>query len=360
MFDPGLGDFLNEEATVSKVSSALSRPGSGWSSMLSSPSQYMPSHQNISSWLESGRALTTRVQEMVSPGRPVALAGSASDSLVPRHHSLDLVPQHGEGGQHQIMEGVVAAFERQEHINRAHAQLSKVNYMVNVANYMKHKQVEKVVAEGQRELCRINDRMKHQTHVIENLNQSVEHLDAEVEHQKHVSERLSTSLDAQQKLLDTTILESREAIERQNSILAKQEAVVKKLLHQKLRHDFIVDGTVVLVCLYLSNTFLVKFPLQIILQVVPQHKSRKWLHQMFRLALVLELIRILKSWSVKVGLHNSVGSTMPYLQTGVQLAWTRVQNIPALTRYLVNLIRGQNANDETEVKRTTNTPLDAL
>ncbi|XP_013398982.1 uncharacterized protein LOC106165323 [Lingula anatina] len=327
MLEPDFGSLMEGEPGL--------MPHGTWN-LVPSPSRFLHgiSHvgNSVSSWLESGRQLTSRAQELVAPG--ILASEPMQNTLgVPYFPSAgNELARPDEGGLHNVphpgvLENIATAFQRQEVINRVHSQLGTVNYLVNVANYMKHKHVEQAVVEGHRQLHRLCDNVQRQAVVIDDLNNSVQSLSVEVDLQRQVSDRLSTSLDAQQALLDASILENREAIEKQNSVLAKQQEMVNNLLQQRLRHDFYVDSVLVGFCAYVCNTFLVKFPLKIALTVIPvNRRTKKWLDGFTRLMLVLSLIKILKTWSIKCGLHNSVGGLTPYMRKALQLLVSSLQN----------------------------------
>eukprot|EP00058_Branchiostoma_floridae_P023642 XP_002609132.1 hypothetical protein BRAFLDRAFT_126156 [Branchiostoma floridae] len=230
-----------------------------WSSVLS-PARV---RVGVSSWLETGKQLSSRVHALVkdtaavSPASPVKVEADAPLTA----EDVPVSPQ--------LMKSVALAFRRQEEINKANANLCRLNYAVNVANYVKHKQVEQAVIQGQKQLWKLNNRVHHQTETIGHLQDGVRNLSTQVQLQKETAQRMKNSIDAQQQLFSSTILENRMELERQQSLLTKQQAA-------------------------------------------------------------MDMMGLLKSWSVKCGLHNSVGSLLPYIQHASTLAMGKLQELRAV------------------------------
>ncbi|KAI8492862.1 hypothetical protein Bbelb_294590 [Branchiostoma belcheri] len=307
------------QTTTESAESDAESPRS-WSSVLS-PARV---RVGVSSWLETGKQLSSRVHALVkdttavSPASPVKVETESPLTA----EDVPVSPQ--------LMKSVALAFRRQEEINKANANLCRLNYAVNVANYVKHKQVEQAVVQGQKQLWKLNNRVHHQAETIGHLQDGVRNLSTQVQLQKETAQRMKNSIDAQQQLFSSTILENRMELERQQSLLAKQQAAMDHLIRQKLKHDFLVDSGLLVGTVWFVNSLLVDYPLKTVLVFVPRTKLRNWLRQATKALLVLQMMGLLKSWSVRCGLHNSVGSLLPYIQHASTLAMAKLQELRAV------------------------------
>ena len=50
----------------------------------------------------------------------------------------------------------------------------------------------------------------------------------------------------------------------------------QKLLAEKVGHDFLVDSSLLCVAVYLSRSVLLRYPLEIEPQLVPDYRLRQW------------------------------------------------------------------------------------
>ncbi|CAH1777907.1 unnamed protein product [Owenia fusiformis] len=329
-------DDLNQSSQSGHSSSRwnLASP-KGFSKSLLSSEKYRDLMRGSTNLLENGQSLSSKLQAFIGNNSPLASSsalGPSSPTEVIQSAGLHM----GSGQQlkNNSLQQVTQALERQEQINHVNAQLSKLNYLVNIANFRKHKQVEMSVQEGQRQLQRLNSTMHDQAATIEELNNSLSELSVEMEQQRNVCKRLTGSLDSQRHLLDTSLLETRREMGHQHALLAKQQRFLDKLIQQKLRQDFLVDGGLIVTAIYLSNTILVNYPLQLLLSVIPKQKQKLWVHQLGKLIFIIKMVMFLRYCSIRCGLHNSVGCTVGYGQEALRLAAQRIRHLVSMATRL--------------------------
>ncbi|XP_065828108.1 centrosomal protein of 290 kDa-like [Oscarella lobularis] len=278
---------------------------SGWlAPLLDSPSRF------FSSTVQTGRELKTRLQSWITSS-----FDENDDELLTAAEALE----SDSAETKEVLESVSVALRRQHEINRETTQLARVNFVANLANIAKHKQIEGIISEGQKSLRRMNSQLQIQTSKIQLLNGRVSGLKDEVDSQKKVSSRLEKDLRQQTELLQSSIQESRRDIERQQSILDKQQQVVNKLAKDKMKADFFVDAGLCGFAVFVANTFLVDLPLKLVLSPIPKENLQKWLRQLVKLVLMWKMVTYLRSILVRYGLHGKVGSTSSYAEHAMEL-----------------------------------------
>ncbi|XP_070540510.1 uncharacterized protein [Ptychodera flava] len=306
---------------------------SKWGNISISPLRMSPSVRAMSAWssgndgrstllsqtriplVASETLISKRESRLVTEARklsPRTLSFNDADSL-PSPVRVTSEPQC------TVTECAVVEKSEKVHQNESvNSQLTKLNTIANVINFIKNKQIEKTISHGQRQLEKLQQMYGQQTGTIKQLNKSIRRLKMQVGQQSELSQRLEKSLQSQRELLEMSTQQSMQDISRHQNLLDKQEKMLNKLLSERLRHDLVVDGGILLYCNYLTHSTLVNFPLRTVLQLIKKPRLRKWLEQFSRLIIVLYLFKVLKSWTVSCGLHHSVGSFMIYCHRLVQ------------------------------------------
>ncbi|KAI8823441.1 uncharacterized protein EV422DRAFT_355320 [Fimicolochytrium jonesii] len=255
------------------------------------------------------------------------------------------------------------AFRQQKGINKMNAKLISVNYLVNLANFSRNRQLQQAVAQGQKQVLELQ-------RTVASLEDGVDLLTVEADVQRQTVGRLKCALDSTRSLLESTIVEYRHEMGRQQEVLRKQSSAIGQLYKSRFNQDFILDSGIFLLCIWISNTTLVQMPLKAGVEVLLQQlrfwfpslpssasltsssstsslssltsshssysppppsrtlqiasKHRIWTHQAAKLALIFFLVRKLRKGAEQYGIHNRVGATYPYLTSVGGMLWGRV------------------------------------
>ncbi|XP_062501916.1 uncharacterized protein LOC134179026 isoform X2 [Corticium candelabrum] len=205
--------------------------------------------------VQTGRALTGRLQTWIASQLPDTVAGgellTAADTLT-----------SGEASPGEMLHSVAVALRRQHNINEVQSQLGRLNTLANMANYVKCRQVESVLSENRQNVDRLCSQVTSQTSVIRDLTGRVSSLREDVECQRSVSARLERDLNQQTVLFQSSVQQTRKDIERQQSLLTKQQDIVNSLVNSKIKQDLFVDGGLLGCSLLVVNSFIVNFPLK--------------------------------------------------------------------------------------------------
>lgn len=109
-----------------------------------------------------------------------------------------------EDGQLPTYENLVSklndAFRHQKEINHMNAKLMSVNYVVNLSNFARNRNLQQAVMKGRQQILELQS-------TVSSLEGSVETLNVEVEVQRKAAERLKSALDNTRSLLEATMLE---------------------------------------------------------------------------------------------------------------------------------------------------------
>ncbi|XP_077867608.1 uncharacterized protein LOC144356778 [Saccoglossus kowalevskii] len=305
-----------------------SSPRQQWSSILKA-STSSPLFPSIKSWKGARRRLnlTDSVQSFmtdqksspkiwVSPTLPPALQtqrGSTIESI-PREQvtETDSILSH-VAMDYVTLDTTSVRFRREKTIKTTYMQLVRLNYLVNVVNFIARKQVENTVSKELQQIQELSSHLKKQTATIIYLNGLVNTLKLEVEQQNNLLARVKGSLESQKQLFESSIQQNHQEREKCESLLKKYQIIINELLQGNMKHDFLVDSSIVGVCIYLVNSVLVEYPLSTLMTFVSKEKLKKWFYHFIRLLLLLYLFRIFKTFSVTCGIHNRVGNLVRYL-----------------------------------------------
>ncbi|KAJ3130926.1 hypothetical protein HK101_004892 [Irineochytrium annulatum] len=136
----------------------------------------------------------------------------------------------------QLVTRLDDAFRNQREFNSLSARLHSVNYMINLSNYAKNRNMQKALIWGKRQVLELQ-------HTISSLEHTVDTLNVEVDLQRGTVERLKTSLDGTRNLLENSMTEYRKELNRQAEMIKKQQLMMGDIHRNKLNQDFIVDST---------------------------------------------------------------------------------------------------------------------
>ncbi|TPX64752.1 hypothetical protein SpCBS45565_g05649 [Spizellomyces sp. 'palustris'] len=230
------------------------------------------------------------------------------------------------------------AFRHQKEINQMNAKLISVNYVVNLSNFAKNRHLQKAVIRGRQQVLELQN-------TVATLEGSVDVLSVEVAVQRKTAERLKTALDNTRSLLETTMKEYRQELNRQREMIRRQSTVIGELYRSKFNQDFILDSTLFLFCLWAANTTVVDMPLRTAVDFVMRQirwwwlsprtsesgrlatslwfrKRTIWTRQAAKLGLIIFFMRRLRHGAKEYGIHNRIGATYPYITSFFAMMYT--------------------------------------
>ncbi|KAJ3167175.1 hypothetical protein HDU88_002512 [Geranomyces variabilis] len=309
-------------ATLNSISSDLKRSSDAAGVILASAAAgdvYDGSGKQIKALLEHAKEIVVQLREVMEST-----------------HEIDF---YDAGGQLPPYDALVHklndAFRHQKGINQMNAKLLSVNYLVNLSNVSKNRQLSRAVAEGQSQVIELQ-------RTVCTLEDSVDFLTVEADVQRQTASRLKKALDDTRRLLDATMVEYRQELGRQREMIRKQTTVIGELYRSKFHQDFILDATIFLFCLWAANTTIVDVPLRSAVELalaqlrywfpsktrfvggaVPpstfatatQRRQRAWSQQAAKLVLILVFVRRLRRGAAEYGIHNRIGATYPYISS---------------------------------------------
>ncbi|KAI8591142.1 hypothetical protein BDZ88DRAFT_412484 [Geranomyces variabilis] len=309
-------------ATLNSISSDLKRSSDAAGVILASAAAgdvYDGSGKQIKALLEHAKEIVVQLREVMEST-----------------HEIDF---YDAGGQLPPYDALVHklndAFRHQKGINQMNAKLLSVNYLVNLSNVSKNRQLSRAVAEGQSQVIELQ-------RTVCTLEDSVDFLTVEADVQRQTASRLKKALDDTRRLLDATMVEYRQELGRQREMIRKQTTVIGELYRSKFHQDFILDATIFLFCLWAANTTIVDVPLRSAVELalaqlrywfpsktrfvggaVPpstfttatQRRQKAWSQQAAKLVLILVFVRRLRRGAAEYGIHNRIGATYPYISS---------------------------------------------
>ncbi|KAI8815464.1 hypothetical protein BJ742DRAFT_17767 [Cladochytrium replicatum] len=237
------------------------------------------------------------------------------NSVMSYEYAVDFRAEDGQlPAYEQLVSKLNDAFRHQRDINQMHAKLLSVNYLVNLSNFAKNRQLSRALSRGKRQIMDLQN-------TVAVMEEAVDSLTEEVETQRKTAERLKGSLETTRALLETSMLEYRKEMNQQRDIINQQQRYVGAIQRNKYNQDFILDSSLFVFSLWAVNTVLVDYPIQVALSIsMRPSRRRQWTRQGLKLVTMMVLLGRLKNGAAAYGLHNRVGSVFPYVQTLLEIA----------------------------------------
>ena len=251
--------------------------------------------------------------------------------LVERDVPMDLTDAGRPPRYDELVHRLNAVLTHQRDINQATSKMTSTNYVVNMVNFVRNRQLKALVRQGRVQLAEM------QGHVSE-LEHQVDTLSTDVAVQQKLADRLKGSLDATRDLLDRTVVEYREEMARQRNLLQHHQSMLKKMYESKFNQDLIVDAGAFMFSFWLVRSSLLRLPLQgaasvghwflvQLAQLLLRWKSQQGMLMKLRskdgqrfsrglmqVVAVVFLMQQLRLSAKSYGLHSHVGSMMGYLR----------------------------------------------
>ncbi|TPX45897.1 hypothetical protein SeLEV6574_g03578 [Synchytrium endobioticum] len=222
----------------------------------------------------------------------------------------------------QLVMRLEGLLTQQRTINAESARLMSVNYLVNIGNFARNRQLARIVAKGRHQILQLQS-------TVQTLESNVDNLSTEVDVQKEQAECLAESLKNTQCLMESTLAEYRDELRRQDDELKRQQNAVAAMRKTRFNQDFVVDSSIFFFSLWAINTMIVDLPIRVATTAAIRASNRRRVaaRQGLKLLLFVLMIRRLKSLAKGYGLHNSVGSVVPYVLSVARqlhhgLTWT--------------------------------------
>jgi hypothetical protein len=252
--------------------------------------QISQSNEEISGLVSHAKTLANQLQDLVQQGV-----------------EIDLTVEGRQPTYDELVEKLSHVLLHQRDVNEATSRMTATNYVVNMVNFVKNKQLKSLVNDGRRQLQLMGG------HVV-NLEKKVVDLNSEVAVQKKTSERFKSGLDATRNLLEKSISEYRQELTRQNEVLRRQQRTVSDLFKSRFNQDFILDSSIFGASFYLVNTMLVDYPIQMILWLIALRpgKRQAFVKQFLKLVCCLYAFKEIRAIAMFYGLHHKVGGISHY------------------------------------------------
>jgi hypothetical protein len=255
---------------------------------------------------------------MVSHAKQLA---NQLQELVHERSDFDLLVQGRQPTVEELVHRLSDVLGHQREVNEATSRMTATNYVVNMINFVRNRQLKGLVQDGRRKLRLMG------SNVVQ-LEKKVVDLNTEVLVQKKTSERFKSGLEATKNLLETSISEYRAELSRQNDLLRRQQKTVSDLFKSRFNQDLILDSSIFGISLYAVNSILVDYPIQLILWLVQNgvyrsrssksQKRTEFIRQLLKMIVLVCAFKELRGLAVFYGLHNQVGGISKYLFYTVQ------------------------------------------
>ncbi|KAJ3294704.1 hypothetical protein HDU79_010550 [Rhizoclosmatium sp. JEL0117] len=163
------------------------------------------------------------------------------------------------------------ALENQKAINTINTRLFAISYVTNLFNFAKTRHLQKSVAKGKVQILELQA-------TVGRLEETIGCLNMETEAHKQYAVELQGNLENVKKVLTKTMDEYQKELRKQSDAIKSQQPVIDAIQRSKLRHDFLVDTSILILSFYISNTFLVEYPLhmagQVLMKQAPKPRRR--------------------------------------------------------------------------------------
>eukprot|EP00158_Paraphelidium_tribonemae_P008034 Partr_v1_DN28443_c1_g1_i3_m42252 putative NA len=213
----------------------------------------------------------------------------------------------------ELLHKLSVVLSHQHKVNQATSQMTSANYVVNVVNMIRNRQLQTIAQQGRMQLKAMQEN-------VEELEVHVNTLNSEVAVQKVIADRLKGNLEATRNLLESSIVEYRTEMARQRELLSQQNVTLSRITRSKFNQDLILDSSLLAAAVYAVNTSLIHYPVNWMAALISrsaspavQRSRARFMKQFTKAVLVLYLTQKLRSTATHYGLHNQVGSAAGYV-----------------------------------------------
>ena len=226
--------------------------------------------------------------------------------------SYSLLNKDGEQPAYdELVNRLNAILTHQQGVNTATAQVTAANYVVNMVNLIRNRQLRSLAEKGRKQLKTVCNN-------VQELEKNVGELNNEVSVQKKIADRLKGNLDATRTLLQTSITEYRHEMARQRQILDKQNVQLNEIFKSKFNQDFILDSSLLATSFYAVNTTLVDYPIQIVALLVGKSTAGgdrrvQFIRQLMKVTCMIYMLKEMRHVFKHYGIHNQVGTVAGYM-----------------------------------------------
>ncbi|ORY39910.1 hypothetical protein BCR33DRAFT_719730 [Rhizoclosmatium globosum] len=190
--------------------------------------------------------------------------------------------------------------------NSINTRLFAISYVTNLFNFAKTRHLQKSVAKGKVQILELQA-------TVGRLEETIGCLNMETEAHKQYAVELQGNLENVKKVLAKTMDEYQKELRKQSDAIKSQQPIIDAIQRNKLRHDFLVDTSILILSIYISNTFLVEYPLhmagQVLMKQAPKPR-RRFTRQAAKAFIVWLLMKKLRETVRGYGLHNELSNSL--------------------------------------------------
>jgi hypothetical protein len=171
----------------------------------------------------------------------------------------------------------------------------------------------------------LQGKLRDQRNTILNLHSSIHGMQEELNGQKDMSQNLRKSLDLTQQELRDTMEKYRVELAYHHELLKRQQEALRLLYRSKFRNDFLLDCAILLGSTWFCVSPVIDYPLKLVLNSTVglilrgrlTSKGTKrladFLYSIARIILIWQSYQGVRGQALKFGLHNGLGSWIPYV-----------------------------------------------
>ena len=200
------------------------------------------------------------------------------------------------------------------------ARLAVMNLYLSWATMFHLRHIGTMVQKGRKELVRVSEKAEENSSRIETLKTRVTSIAEVSRKQSRAVHELGTAVDKQKNEVEAALKSFQSKVGEQAKRISHHEKSIESLVASKIKKDMIVDVSTMFLSLWLSQTSIFAFPVQVFTNMLPLGRRRKGaVHYSLRIFVVLYVSMLLRRISVKSGVHSSLGTPKDYLAQFLQL-----------------------------------------
>lgn len=221
----------------------------------------------------------------------------------------------------------IALRSNQDRLNAFMLLLGGSNYLRTQKLARQYTSLRRDLRNTETALVRLEDTVDHNAASIDTVEHGLQEVSEHVDTQARDLCALHDDVSARAKEVDAVLAEYRTQLAAQREALAEQEQSIQRLTGSKLKQDVLVDTAVVLMALFGASTPLVSLPVSLLARLAallpglnrnPSYWTTK-LASLGRGAAALFLARTLRTYALRVGAHNHVGTPATYSKAAINI-----------------------------------------
>eukprot|EP01135_Chromosphaera_perkinsii_P009577 Nk52_evm27s1810 gene=Nk52_evmTU27s1810 len=285
-------------------------------------------YSNFCKLLSKGKEVTNQLQSLLANPSADLLEGDQIEHVL----GSDAVCST----QAQLLHRLQGLFVKQQKINEANMQLNQINYVINMSNVVRHREIANLAEKGKKAIEWLNQHASHQQRKIKSLKNTVQTLQENAASQSARTSRVEKALKEGRELLEACILQYKADSEHQRALFAQQEANIQTLMKGKLKWDLLLNVAVLSSAFFCVNSFFVDFPIGLICKLLCfplRANSMKRTRAIYSSKLFIKgilglvLVRQMKLQLFRVGLLQEN-------YCGIEKGWGKAKIVEMMARWL--------------------------